>query len=762
MKTPILALFSVLATGGLLFGQGAAPSASATAPAAGTAPAAPKRPRMILPVPANPSLPSLILIGDSTVRNGADDGQGKGAEGQWGWGHTIVDLFNTSKINVVNRAVGGLSSRTFLTGGGWERTLALVKAGDFVVMQFGTNDSGAINDRFRARASIPGIGDEQKEIVNMLTSKQEVVHSYGWYMRKFIEDTRAKGATPIICSMVPHKQWDPDGKIRRAADYAAWTREVAEQEKVGFINLNEIAAARYDALGRDQTMTLFPQVTPEEHTHTNLAGATVLAECVVAGLKLLPGDPMAPFYSDKAASIAAADPQSAVAPAPPALSFHFQFGADKAAPGYVLVAPSAVYSRETGYGFEPDTKVTAISREDANLLHSGAITSAKPIAFSVAVPEGNYRVTVTLGDPTAEANTTVKAEVRRLMVEHVHTDAGQFNTRTFTVNVRRPQISTGGEVNLDSREWDKAANRAISRSWDDKMTLTFSDSHPAVAAIDIQKVNNAITVFVLGDSTVVDQPGSPGGSWGQYFPRWFKPEVAVANHAESGETLKGFLKERRWDKILDSIKAGDYVIIEFGTNDSKDRGPQNMYPNQDFSETFAPANTTYRELLRRFVGDAQKLGALPIIASPSARRGEVAHPGSLSSYADAAMATAKELGVPGIDLNAMGMQMTKALGTEAERQFGDRTHHVEYGAYLQAKCIVEGIKGNNLDLAKYIVDDFGEFDPSHPEPTPAHFTLPPDPSSRMGPGRRKAAAAPGEATPAAPNPSMYGPGMPAP
>ena len=754
MKTPIFALFSLFAASGFLLGQQAAPTP-------GTAPATPPRPRMVLPVPANPSLPSLILIGDSTVRNGMDDGQGKGAEGQWGWGHTIAELFNTARINVVNRAVGGLSSRTYLTGGNWERTLAIIKPGDFVVMQFGTNDSGAINDRYRARGSIPGIGDEQKEIVNLLNSKKEVVHSYGWYLRKFVEDTRAKGATPIVCSMVPHKQWDSEGRIRRAANYAAWTREVADQEKVGFINLNEIAAARYDAMGRDKAMTLFPQVTPEEHTHTNLAGARVLAECVVAGLKLLPGNPLASFYSDRAASIAAAEPASAVAPAPPALSYRFQFGAEKAAPGYTLVAPDAAYSRETGYGFEPETKVTAIARDDSNPLHAGAITSAKPIAFSVAVPEGNYRVTVTLGDPTAEANTTVKAEVRRLMVEHLHTGIGQFETRTFTVNVRRPQISTGGEVNLDSREWDKAANRAISRSWDDKMTLTFSDAHPALAAIEIQKVDNAITVFVLGDSTVVDQPGSPGGSWGQYFPRWFKPEVAVANHAESGETLKGFLKERRWDKVLDSIKAGDYVIIEFGTNDSKDRGPQNMYPNQDFSETFAPANTTYRELLRQFVGDAQKLGALPIIASPSARRGEVAHPGSLSSYADAAMATAKELGVPGINLNAMGMEMTKALGTDAERQFGDRTHHVEYGAYLQSKCIVEGIRRDNLDLAKYIVDDFGEFDPSHPEPTPPHFTLPPDPSSRMG-GRRKAPAAPGQAAPAAPNQSMYGAGMPAP
>jgi lysophospholipase L1-like esterase len=384
--------------------------------------------------------------------------------------------------------------------------------------------------------------------------------------------------------------------------------------------------------------------------------------------------------------------------------------------------------------------------EDSDPLHCGAVASQKPFAFSKNAPQGNYRVTVTLGNPTADATTTVKAEVRRLMVEHAQTHAGQFDTRVFTVNVRTPRISTGGMVDLDSHEWDKTANKALSRSWDNKLTITFGDAHPAVAALEIQKVD-AITVFVLGDSTVVDQSGAPGGSWGQMFTRWFKPEVAIANHAESGETLKGFLKERRWNKVLDSIKAGDYVLIEFGTNDSKSRGPQNIYPNQDFSETYAPANTTYRELLRRFVADAQKRGAQPVILSPSARSGELAPPGSLTAYANAAMATAKELGVPFINLNEMGMKMSSALGADAAKQFGDHTHHVEYGAYMQAKCVVEGIKQDNLPLAKYIVDDFGEFDPSHPEPTPAHYTLPQDPSGPRGPGRRKAAPDAGKTMP---------------
>jgi lysophospholipase L1-like esterase len=416
----------------------------------------------------------------------------------------------------------------------------------------------------------------------------------------------------------------------------------------------------------------------------------------------------------------------------PVTSFKFQFGAATAAPGYTLVPPERLYSKESGYGFEPGPTVTSVTQDAADPLRRGAVTSSQPFLFSVAVPEGNYRVAVTLGDPKADAITTVKAESRRLMLERVRTAAGQFETRAFTVNVRGPRISTGGEVNLDSREMNLATHEAISRDWDDKLTLAFNDSHPALAALQIEKVNDAITLFITGDSTVTDQPAGSTCSWGQMATRWFKPEVAVANHAESGETLKGFLKERRWDKILDSLRPGDYVLIEFGCNDSKQRGPQNIYPGQDFSETYVQADTTYKELLKRFAADVQKKGAFPIIASPSARRQDSAKPGSLGAYAVAAIAAAQEIGVPAIDLNSMGVQLNVALGPEAGKQFNDQTHHVAYGSYLQAKCIILGIQQAHLPLAKYIADDFGDFDPMRPVPLPAAFIFPPDPAAGRG------------------------------
>jgi lysophospholipase L1-like esterase len=253
-----------------------------------------------LPEPANPKLPTLFLIGDSTVRNG----RGDGVNGQWGWGEPIAAYFDAARINVVNRAVGGLSSRTYLTLGHWERVLAMLKPGDFVMMQFGHNDNGALNDTSRARGTKAGMGEECEEIDNLLTHKHEVVHTYGWYLRKLIADTRARGATPIVCSLVPRKTWK-DGKILRSKDsYAGWAEQVAATEGVAFVDLNEIIARRYDELGPEKVEPMFA----DPHTHTSAAGAELNAACVIAGLKALKDNPLADFFSAKSATVGAYSP----------------------------------------------------------------------------------------------------------------------------------------------------------------------------------------------------------------------------------------------------------------------------------------------------------------------------------------------------------------------------------------------------------------------------------------------------------------------
>jgi len=268
---------------------------------------APARARRPENEPANPKLPSLFLIGDSTVRNGQGDGGG----GLWGWGEPIVAFFDQTKINVVNRAVGGLSSRTYLTGGHWERVMAMLKPGDFVIMQLGTNDGGPLNDNSRARGTIKGSGDESQEIENLLTKQHEVVHTYGWYLRKFITDAKSKGATPIVCSLIPRKTWK-DGRIARASDsYGKWAGEAAKAEGVIFVDLNEIIARKYDELGPEKIDPLYG----DPHTHTTLAGAELNAACVISGLKGLKENPLATCFSEKAGSIAPAD-LSKPAPAP--------------------------------------------------------------------------------------------------------------------------------------------------------------------------------------------------------------------------------------------------------------------------------------------------------------------------------------------------------------------------------------------------------------------------------------------------------------
>lgn len=251
-----------------------------------TATTDPARAQVQLPAPARPDLPSLLLIGDSTVRNGHDDGQGKGAEGQWGWGNPIAAYLDAGQVNLVNRAVGGLSSRTYRTSGHWDRTKALIKRGDWVVMQFGHNDASPVNDNSRARGVLRGTGPETEDIDNLLTGKRETVLTYGAYLRGYVAEIRALGATPVICSPVIRKRWEADGLkvVRAGSNYAQWAAEVARQEGVAFIDLNDWGARRYEALGPAQVEKFFPAEQPQETVHTNWLGAAVNAQLVIAGL----------------------------------------------------------------------------------------------------------------------------------------------------------------------------------------------------------------------------------------------------------------------------------------------------------------------------------------------------------------------------------------------------------------------------------------------------------------------------------------------
>lgn len=382
--------------------------------------------------------------------------------------------------------------------------------------------------------------------------------------------------------------------------------------------------------------------------------------------------------------------------------FAFNFGG-KSMSGAALVSPADCYSASKGYGFEPGCNVTATN---------GCVTGDRPFYFSVKLPEGNYRVTVALGNSAAPSVTTVKAELRRLMLYHIQTAAGEFVTRSFVVNLRTPEIAGDGTVRLKPREktdeW---------RDWDDKLTLEFDDSRPCVSTVMIQKVA-VPTVFIIGDSTVCDQPFEPWNSWGQMLPLFFKPAVAVANHAESGETIADSLAGNRFKKIFSLMQSGDYLFVQFGHNDMKSKRPD--------------ALAQYKTNLIEIVKETRAKGGTPVLVTSMERKAGVSHP-TLAGYPDAVREVARQERCPLIDLNAMSVVLYKALGPNLDKAFVDGTHHDNYGSYELAQCVVEGIMRTRLTLVAYIRDDFKAFDPNHPDPADT-FYMPASPGqSRQKP-----------------------------
>jgi len=235
------------------------------------------------PLPAiDPARPTLFLVGDSTVK--------VGTTGQMGCGEVVGDYFDPARINVVNYARGGRSSRTYLTEGLWNRLLSAMRPGDFVIIQFGHNDPGELFKTTRPRGSLPGIGDETREGVVGLTNSFEVIRTFGWYLRQYVTDARARGATPILCSLVPRSIWK-DGQIVRD-EHAMWTHQVAEATQTPFLDLNEIVARKYEALGTEKVAALFA----DEHTHTTPAGAKLNAESVIEGLTAI-DSPLTRYFS---------------------------------------------------------------------------------------------------------------------------------------------------------------------------------------------------------------------------------------------------------------------------------------------------------------------------------------------------------------------------------------------------------------------------------------------------------------------------------
>jgi lysophospholipase L1-like esterase len=400
---------------------------------------------------------------------------------------------------------------------------------------------------------------------------------------------------------------------------------------------------------------------------------------------------------------------------PAAPLFKFDFGPGRAAAGYRPVLPTASYTKETGYGFDFGTTVTGVDRGGKDALAGDFVTSKQPFYFSIDVPEGNYNVTVTLGDVKGASSNFIKAESRRLLLETTATKPGKLITQTWTINVKNRRIAGGSEVSLKPRELSKL-------DWDDKLTLEFDGTPSALVALEITPAPAATTIFLAGNSTVVDQDDEPWAAWGQMLPRFFGPDVAVANHAESGLSLASFLGSHRLEKVLSVMKPGDYLFIEFGHNDQKEKGPND-----------GPF-LAYTERLKLFVSEARKKGGIPVLVTSTSRRsfgagGKIEN--SLGDFPAAVRQVAQQENVPLIDLNAMTTTLYEAIGEEESKKIfvhypantypgqpqplADNTHFNPFGAYEVARCVVEGMKTAKLGLVKFLLPNVPAFDPAHPD-----------------------------------------------
>lgn len=386
----------------------------------------------------------------------------------------------------------------------------------------------------------------------------------------------------------------------------------------------------------------------------------------------------------------------------PIRRFHFEPG--PVASGVQAVGADEIFSAERGYGFEP---------------------GSASAYFTTDLPEGNWRVTISLRGIAGGGFATVKAELRRLVLGPLPLAENETLTRTFIVNTRNPRIvARNGSGAGPGRVKLKAPRETTQEAWawDDRLTL---EVHGAtLRSLEIAPAS-VPTVFLLGDSTVCDQSLEPFASWGQMLPRFFGPTVAVANHGESGETYRDSIGRGRIDKIIGVMQPGDYLLMQFGHNDQK----------QIAAGTGGPF-TTYQDEMKTHVAAVRRAGGIPVIVSPMERRrfdagGKV--DASLTDYAKAAQATAAAERVAFIDLNAMSRVLYAALGPEqSARAFAapdgkvDNTHHNNYGAFLLARCVARGLVEAQLAVSRELLPEFRDFDPARPEP-PEVVAIPPSP-----------------------------------
>lgn len=386
----------------------------------------------------------------------------------------------------------------------------------------------------------------------------------------------------------------------------------------------------------------------------------------------------------------------AVTPAIAADNYKFDFGDGPVAAGFTQVKSNATFSEKLGYGFESGS-VESVDRLWDDDLKTDFLTAKGEMVFSVVLPQGNYEITFIFGDGENESETTVWAENRKLIFDRVTTAGGVFSTQTVSLR-RMEKKSIDGSVTMSLKDRENGY-----RTWDNKLTFTITGKSPAVAGIEIKRNDNVTTLWLCGNSTVVDQLTAPWSGWGQMASGFFKPSLAIANYAESGLTASGFYSMRRLNKILAEAKPGDYVTVQFAHNDQKN----------------ANDVANYEATLTKYVNDIKAKGAIPLFVTSTARQGELDPKMSVGGLPEKMRALAKKLNVVYLDLNQHSINLQNALGSDKEKMYmytaKDKTHFCEYGAYELARSIVEEIKAKVPALAAHLREDHVGFDSNKPD-----------------------------------------------
>ena len=546
-----------------------------------------------------------------------------------------------------NWAVGGRSAKSYKAEGRWQKIVDALKPGDFVIIAFGHNDA---NKAKTERYSSP--------------------EDYKGLMKGFAVDVKAKRATLVFATSIPHSGGitkNKDGKthVRGSAagigPYVDATRKLGAELGLEVLDLNAYACKAFEQTGADDAFKLYMRIQPGEYAahpqgksdgcHTRDTGADFFARGAVQmcfDRKL----PIATLFKE-----------------PKDVAF-------------------------TPIGFNGPGKDAKPLKDDFTKDEVAYAAAPATTGWRNPLEIGNYDVTIRLGDRDKPTVNFVKFMGRRLASDRIELKAGEFSNFTFTARI--PGVYT---------RRNKTGIHSLG------LSLFCNGQQVPVTETTVTRNDSAPTIWLCGDSTVTDQKREPWGSWGQILPAFIKPGWACVNFARSGLAMATFESEGRLARILEDLKAGDWVIVQFGHNDQKRPGeePENGYTRR------------YGEWLAKF----RAKGARLVVVSPCERRrfdektGE--HQGkTLAGYADAARAFAEKNALPFIDLNDITYRMQGALGADGSKPLQvdnkgklDNTHHSIYGAYVNARIVASHLATFD-GIGAAIRDEAKSFDPMHP------------------------------------------------